>query len=269
MPENPTLPVYYIPHGGGPCFFMDWNMGPPDTWEKLRNYLSSISQKLPEKPSSVLIVSAHWEEREFSVACKQQPEMFYDYYGFPEHTYRLKYGASGNPILAQKVFELLNSSGLNCVKDLERDFDHGVFIPLMVMFPEAEIPVVMLSLKRGLKPKEHIAAGRALSDLRKEGVLILGSGLNYHNMQGFMNDFALDESKKFNQWLTETVHFSSSERNERLDNWAKAPCAGECHPREEHLIPLMFCSGAAGEDHGELDFSDIIMNAEMCSYKFG
>ena len=175
----------YIPHGGGPCFFMKWTRGPEDVWDKMAASLRALGDSLPERPKALLVVSAHWEEEEPTVLSQPNPALLYDYYGFPPHTYELKWPAPGSPELAGRVRELLDGAGMPSRSNSERGFDHGVFIPLLLAFPKADIPTVQLSLRAGLDAKEHLAIGRALAPLRDEGVLIIGSGMSYHNMRNF------------------------------------------------------------------------------------
>jgi len=246
MTEAARLPAIYLPHGGGPCFFMDWN--PRGMWDPMGAYLSQIPELLPARPKALLIISAHWEEPVFTVQTKPAPELLFDYYGFPEHTYQLKWPAPGSPDLAARVRALAGEAGIATAGDSARDYDHGVFIPMLLAFPDAGIPTIQLSLKQGLDPDEHLALGRALAPLRDEGVLIIGSGLSFHNLRRLMQRETGGEirhvSHDFDAWLQEV---SQGDRN-RLTEWETAPNARICHPREEHLLPLMVAAGAAGDD---------------------
>lgn len=262
-------PVYFIPHGAGPCFFMDWN--PVDTWDDMAAFLKAIEDELPERPKAILLVSAHWLAPEFSVTSGQAPELIYDYYGFPEHTYKLKYPAPGHPELAKQVIGLLENAGLAARKEAERGFDHGAFIPLKLMFPEADIPVVQLSLDMDLDPKAHLAAGKALTSLRDQGVLIVGSGMSFHNMRGYGDYRYTAPSEEFDRWLSDTVESGGEERTRSLGNWMDAPHALDCHPRghEEHLIPLMVAAGAAGDDAGQRVYTQQVMKTQLSGFRFG
>jgi len=262
-------PTHFIPHGGGPCFFMDWN--PPHAWDRMAAYLRGIAATLPEKPRAILMVSAHWQEAAFTVTTGAAPAMFFDYYGFPPHTYELRYPAPGEPALAERVVGLLEAAGLPAGRDAERGFDHGMFIPLLLMFPQAEVPVVQLSLRRGLDPAEHIAAGRALSSLREEGVLIVGSGMSFHNMRGYGDPRFGPVSDQFDAWLSASVEAVPAERDALLTQWEHAPQARLCHPprAEEHLLPLMVAAGAAGADAGRKVFSDRVMETTLSGFSFG
>jgi aromatic ring-opening dioxygenase catalytic subunit (LigB family) len=266
------LPVIYIPHGGGPWNVIEDGFGDPKGYAHLQEYLITLGKKYREKISAILVISAHWEEAFPTVHYGSSPAMYYDYYGFPDFTYQLKWPAPGNPKLASKVEKLLADNGFKTSRETERGFDHGTFVPLMIAFPEAKIPVVQLSLVKGLDPSVHIAMGKALEPLRNEGVLIIGSGMSYHNMQGFMSrsSSAASISKQFNDWLTNSVVIKDAEkRNEMLINWEKAPKARESHPRSEHLLPLFVVAGAAGSDTGSLDYSESLMGVSISGYKFG
>ncbi len=260
------MPALFIPHGGGPCFFMEWD--PPGAWDEMAAYLRGLAATLPRRPEAIVVVSAHWEEKEFTVTANPSPELIYDYYGFPEATYQIKYPAAGAPGLADKVRGLLEKNGIVARTDAERGFDHGVFIPFKLIFPAADIPVIQLSLKKGLDPKEHLAAGRALSSLRRENVLIAGSGMSYHNLRRFFGG-GDPASEVFDGWLAETVSSSAEGRMQRLIDWEKAPAARAAHPREEHFLPLMVVAGAAEDGAGVVDFRGLVNGLALSGYRFG
>ncbi len=259
----------YIPHGGGPCFFMDWTMGPKDTWDRMASWLRGIDASLPARPDKLLVVSAHWEAAVATVTTAEAPPLLYDYSGFPPHTYELTWPAPSSPELAARVQELLAAAGIASATDPKRGFDHGVFVPLKVAYPEARVPTVQLSLRRGLDPQAHLAMGRALAPLREEGVFIVGSGMSYHNMRGFMGAGTREISERFDAWLAKTVAEEPGQRDADLTGWARAPAARDSHPREEHLLPLMVAAGAAGEDRGERVFRDEVMGAVVSAVRFG
>lgn len=264
------LPTLFIPHGGGPCFFMDWTMGPADTWFTLKDWLATVPSLVGIVPKAMLVVSGHWETRGFAVTGGEHPSLIYDYSGFPAHTYQLRYPAPGSPSLARRVQGLVSNLGVPVAIDEERGFDHGTFIPLMVAFPEANIPVVQLSLDRSLDPALHIEVGKALAPLRREGVLIVGSGMSYHNLRGFFSGGNAGPSTQFDAWLTEAVtEHAGASREEKLKTWALAPGGREAHPREEHLLPLMVAAGAADGELGRKVFSDRIMGHLISAYSFG
>lgn len=147
--------------------------------------LRDIPRQLGRKPKAVLLISAHWEEPVFTVQSAAQPGMLYDYGGFPPHTYSVQYRSPGAPELASRVQQLLVQAGIEVGEDSQRGYDHGMFAPMAVIYPQADVPVLQLSLRSNLNATEHLAVGRALAPLRGEGVLIIGSGSSYHNMRTF------------------------------------------------------------------------------------
>jgi aromatic ring-opening dioxygenase catalytic subunit (LigB family) len=263
------LPTVFLPHGAGPCFFMDWP--PPGTWDAMANGLRGLTGQLVIAPKAIVVVSAHWEAPVFTVNTQSAPGLLFDYSGFPEHTYQLTWPAPGAPMLAARIRDLLASSGVESAEDAQRGLDHGVFIPMKLVFPQADVPVVQLSLRRGLDPAEHLALGRALAPLRSEDVLIIGSGMSFHNMQRFRRDnIGVDaDSQRFDAWVSETVALPRSERELRLIDWAQAPGARTSHPREEHLLPLHVIAGAGGDDVGSKVFEDHVLGSVQSAYVFG
>jgi len=191
----------------------------------------------------------------------------FDYYGFPEATYRLTFGAPGAPALAAEVRRRLADAGLDSAAAPDQGWDHGVFIPLKLVTPAADIPVLQLSLKTGLDPAEHLAAGRALAPLRDAGVLILASGMSWHNMRGFSPAFT-ERSARFDAWLAEAV-VDPQGRDAALARWAQAPFGREAHPREEHLAPLFVAAGAAEGEPGRIAFRDTVMDVVVSAVEFG
>ena len=262
----PRFPVFFISHGGGPWPWID---GLREQYAITEAALKALPQTLPCKPKSVLVITGHWEAPVFSVSSAEQPSTIYDYFGFPEHTYHIQYPAPGSPVLAAGVRNLLDRAGIVNGESPSQGFDHGTFVPMSLMFPQADVPVVLLSLKAGYNPAEHIRAGQALQPLRDEGVLIVGSGLTYHNMQGFRQAGALQVSRTFEQYLTDAVTGSPQQRLQKLAEWQQAPAARQAHPREDHLMPLLVAAGAAGDDEGRVMFTDEVMNVSMTSYRFG
>lgn len=263
------MPTIFVPHGAGPCFFMDWE--PADTWSRMAGWLRSIPEIIGNQPKALLVISGHWEAPQFTVNAQAAPPLLYDYSGFPAHTFDLTYPAPGSPELAAEVQALLDTAGIDNEANYSRGLDHGVFIPMKVAFPAADLPVVQLSLKRGLKPAEHLALGRALAPLRQMGVLIVGSGMSYHNMRRFrFDDKELDpDSERFDEWLAETVSLAPDVREQRLMEWAAAPGGRASHPREEHLLPLHVVAGAAGKDIGRRVFQDRVIGSMQSAFMFG
>ena len=240
-------------------------------YAKLEAALAAMPRQIGVTPKAVLMVSAHWEEAEFALTSGSKPPMIYDYGGFPDYTYHIRYDAPGDPVLAARVKTLLEAAGLPARLDAERGFDHGAFTPLKVIYPDADVPVVQLSLKRGLDPATHLAMGRAIAPLRNEGVLIVGSGLSYHNLRQFFSPAAYAPSREFDAWLKGALLGGSpADRNKLLTAWESAPSARAAHPREEHLLPLMVSVGAAGDGIAELTYheKDFLGGITVSSYRF-
>ncbi|MCO4748385.1 MAG: dioxygenase [Proteobacteria bacterium] len=262
-------PTVYIPHGGGPWPFVDMQTPWGDMrLPTLRAYLEGLTEHV-DRPKAVLSISAHWEAPVATVQTGDSPPLLFDYYGFPAEAYQLTWPAPGAPELAARIGALLSAAGLTWKADPDRGFDHGTFVPLKLTFPDADVPTLQLSLIQGLDPAAHLALGRALAPLREEGVLIVGSGMSYHNMRGFGASNALAASRAFDGWLQETTLLGQRERDARLTAWSSAPGARACHPREEHLLPLMVVAGAAGADPGSVPFSDTLMGVQISALQFG
>lgn len=266
------LPTLFIPHGGGPCFFMEPPPGFPSTlWDQLAHYLRGLDAAIGRRPRAVLVISGHWECDVPTILNADKHTLLFDYFGFPEHTYRLTYPASGSSAVAARVQALLGKADISCAVESKRGLDHGVFVPFKLIYPEADVPIVQLSLKSNLNPAEHLAIGRALMPLRDEDVLIVGSGNSYHNLREFFsaNKEAIAASAAFDSWLGEVISAAPAERDARLAEWFKAPGALACHPRSEHLIPLMVAAGAAGEDVGRITYHEQMFDKQFSSVQFG
>ena len=254
---NKSAQIVYFSHGGGPLPIL----GDP-SHQAMVDFMTRLPSQLT-KPDAILVISAHWEENAATLLGAEFPAMFYDYYGFPDEAYEINYPAPGSPELAKRIGELLRKNKIATHIDTERGFDHGLFIPLKLMYPQADIPALQLSLLRGLDPAAHLALGNALRELMNEKLLVIGSGFSFHNMSAFSwqgmgsPDPANDA---FQNWLIEvcTGSMPSSEREKRLINWEKAPYARYCHPREEHLLPLHVCLGMA-DNPAKLIFDDQIL----------
>jgi aromatic ring-opening dioxygenase catalytic subunit (LigB family) len=263
------MPTLFVPHGGGPCFFMD---GPPPfnkaVWATMAHFLESVGGTVA-RPEAILVISGHWQTATPTINTAQRHKLYFDYYGFPEHTYRLTYPAAGSPTVAHRVRELLAGAGIPTESDPERGLDHGVFVPFKLIYPHADIPIVQLSLRDDMDPAAHLAMGRALEPLRDEGVLIVGSGMSYHNMQGFGRGAEADrEAATFDAWLSEAVA-EPGRREAALTAWLGAPCALACHPEAEHLIPLHVVAGAAGGDAGRCVYKGKIGGKTISAFQFG
>ncbi|CAF1097253.1 unnamed protein product [Adineta steineri] len=246
-------PAVFLTHGAGPCWFVDGKDFPHFAdidknsagakW--FRQLPHQLGQNEQNKPKAILLVTAHWETNGVVniSAQSQHTDLFYDYGGFPKETYEIKFQPKGDLELSQQVLELLQKSGINGVLNSKRNFDHGVFIPLKLMYPNADIPVVSVSILNTYSPEQHVAIGKALSPLREQGVLIIGSGsITHGRASGKQSDAFVDAVTNSLQSLSE------KERQDALINWTKLPYARENHGREDHLIPLHVIVGAAGQD---------------------
>ena len=234
--------IVFIPHGGGPLPLLG-----DKGHQELVAFLKKITSTLG-KPSAILVISAHWEEQQASITSGTAPKLIYDYAGFPAESYEIKYPAPGNPQLAKRIYDLLQNSGIEAKLDNDRGFDHGLYVPLKIMFPDADIPCIQLSLLKSLDAREHIRIGKALAELRNENLLVIGSGFSFHNMRAFFQSKGSidDKNENFERWLIDTCtnnELSEEQREQQLTQWTEAPFARYCHPREEHLLPLHVCYG--------------------------
>ena len=256
--------IVYFSHGGGPLPILG-DAG----HQAMIDFMTRLPARL-KKPDAILVISAHWEESAATLLSAANPPMFYDYYGFPPEAYQITYPAPGSPVLADRIAGILNKNAVPARLDPKRGFDHGLFIPLKLMYPQADIPSLQLSLLRGLNPAAHIALGKALRELLNENILVIGSGFSFHNMGAFAweGSFQRDPANDlFQNWLIETVTGprAQPEREQRLIEWQKAPSARYCHPREEHLLPVHVCVGMADKP-GELIFDDLILGKRSVGF---
>jgi aromatic ring-opening dioxygenase catalytic subunit (LigB family) len=238
------MPTYYISHGGGPW---PWVPQMRQAFSKLEASLVAMVDSFPERPSAILMVSSHWEADEIRITSADRPGMVYDYNGFPPHTYEIVYPAPGAPALSERAAALIAGAGIPSLSDPGYGYDHATFAPMAVMYPEANIPLVQISILRSFDPAQHFAIGRALAPLRDEGVAIIGSGLSFHNVRLF-GAASSEPSAAFDKWIAETLALPSVERENAMLQWERAPFARVCHPREDHLVPLFVALGAAGSD---------------------
>lgn len=256
--------IVYFSHGGGPLPIL----GDPGH-KAMVDFMTGLPSQL-SKPDLILVISAHWEESAATLLGAQNPAMFYDYYGFPEQAYEINYPAPGSPEYARRIAGLLQENNIPACIDAQRGFDHGLFIPLKMMYPLADIPCIQLSLLRGLNAGAHIDLGNALRGLLDENILVIGSGFSFHNMRAFswQGMGAPDPANEaFQDWLIEvcTGALPQSEREQRLIDWEKAPSARYCHPREEHLLPLHVCLGMADRP-ARLIFDDQILGKRSVAF---
>ncbi|GBR71931.1 DODA-type extradiol aromatic ring-opening family dioxygenase [Gluconobacter kanchanaburiensis] len=246
---------------------MEWE----NIWDRMAAYLRSVGTGLPRRPDAIVVMSGHWETPGLVAGSAAKPSLIYDYYGFPAHTYQLQYPVPGNPSLAARVIALAAEAGIAGTEDAKRGLDHGVFIPFMLAFPEASIPVVEISLPQTMDATGVMRLGQALEPLRTENILIVGTGMSYHNMRFLMRPdrTSNERSVEFDRWLRDTVEAPSDLRSSRLLDWGNAPFARDCHPEPEHLLPLLFAAGAAGTDPGHCVYSDVVMGKALSGFRFG
>jgi aromatic ring-opening dioxygenase catalytic subunit (LigB family) len=248
--ESSEQPAIFLTHGAGPCWFVDGKDFPPfadiDKNSPGATWFRQLPDQLGEnKPKAILVITAHWETSGVVniSAQSQHTDLYYDYSGFPKETYEIKFQPKGDLELSQKVLDLLKQSGIPAVMNPKRNFDHGVFIPLKLMYPDASIPVVSVSILDNYSPAEHIAIGKALGALRKQGVLIIGSGSITHGRA------SRSQSHAFVDAISHALQsLPTNEREQALMKWTALPYARENHGREDHLIPLHVVLGAAGSD---------------------
>ena len=262
--SQPKAQIVYFSHGGGPLPIL----GDP-SHQAMVEFMNALPNQL-HRPDAILVISAHWEEPVATVLNAEQPPLFYDYYGFPEQAYEITYPAPGSPELAEKVVRLLNAQQIPTGANPVRGFDHGVFIPLKLMYPEADIPTTQLSLLRGLDAAAHLQLGKALRPLMDENILIIGSGFSFHNLRAFFNQQPGTPDPKndaFQTWLIETCasDLTEGEREDKLLHWEQAPNARYCHPREEHLLPLLICAAMAGAP-AKVVFDDQIVGKRAAAF---
>ena len=250
-------PVLFIPHGGGPLPILG-DIG----HTSLIHFLQQLPSQI-DKPSAIVIISAHWEENMVTITSHEEPSLLYDYYGFPDEAYDIDYSLKGNALLSDKIQRLLCDKGIESKLDSQRGFDHGVFVPLKIIMPDAQIPCVQISLVNSLDAQAHIAIGEALRELREDNILFIGSGFSFHNLPAFFSNNRSTDSKneQFQEWLIDVCTnktLTDQQRRNKLTNWQNTPFASYCHPREEHLIPLHVCAGLSNSN-ATLIFDDTVL----------
>lgn len=261
------MPSFFISHGGGPW---PWIPDMRAEFAPLEASFKAMRADLREPPRAVLMISGHWETEGFAVMTAPKPPMVYDYFNFPPETYEITYPAPGAPDIAAKARVLIAGAGLAVQTDAQQGFDHGTFVPMAVMWPEADVPLFQVSIRRDYDPAAHVALGRALAPLRDEGVLILGSGLSYHNLALF-GPGAKVPSEAFDQWLGKALALPPAERTKAVLDWESAPHARTCHAEEDHLVPLFAALGAAEGEAATRVYhqTDIFGGVTASSYRFG
>jgi aromatic ring-opening dioxygenase catalytic subunit (LigB family) len=268
------MPVAFVSHGAGPWPLLDVAF-PQTERASLLGHLRDLARLSTTVPKALVVISAHWEAPVPTVISSPRPPLLFDYSGFPPEAYAITWPAPGDPVLAARVRALLGGAGFTTAEDRERGYDHGTFVSMKVAFPEADVPVVQLSLIEGLDPGEHLKMGRALAPLRDEGVLIVGTGNTFHNLQVFRQAMqgsasgARERAAAFDTWLQAAVTAAPAARSENLERWDEAPSARFAQPREEHLLPLMVAAGAAGTDRGVTTWSGSLAGLRGSGFRFG
>jgi len=239
-PDDERMPVIFAAHGA-PILLDD-----PQWMSELRQWAKDM-----RRPASILMISAHWENRPAAIGAVRTVPLVYDFYGFPEKFYRLTYPSPGAPALAERVRGLLRARGIDVADDPDRGLDHGAFVPLMAMYKEADIPVLQLSMP-GLRSSDLIAVGKALSVLRQENVLIFASGFLTHNLRFAFQSGIPDWAREFDDWTRDALTRFDLDAIADFEN--RAPAARMAHPTIEHYAPLIIGAAAAWESPGKVSF---------------
>ena len=249
--------IVYLSHGGGPLPLLG------DAGHRVMVRFMQDLGDLLRRPKAIVVFSAHWEERRPAVIVEEKPGLLYDYYGFPPESYAYEYPAVSDVALARRIVGLLEGE-----EKSGRGWDHGVFIPLMLAFSDASIPIVQVSQLRSLDAGEHYRMGEQLRSLLEEEILFIGSGFSFHNMRAF-GERDDERNGAFQEYLiTACTHADASVQKQMLIDWQSAPAARYCHPREEHLLSLHICAGLA-QSAGRVIFDDVIMGKRGTAYLWG
>jgi len=231
------LPSLFVSHGAPTLSLED---------VPARAFLAGLGQTMP-RPRAILVASAHWETASPEISTATKPETIHDFSGFPPELYRMNYAAPGAPDVAAQAMALLDKAGLGTAADPQQGLDHGAWVPLRLMYPAADIPVAQISIQPHLGAAHHIALGRALAALRREDVLIIGSGGAVHNLRTLRygsHDTIPDWARHFDDWLA--AHLETGDDAALGDYRRLAPNAAQAHPRDEHLLPVFVAYGAGG-----------------------
>eukprot|EP00760_Papus_ankaliazontas_P018693 PhM_4_TR17588/c0_g1_i1/m.14210 len=264
------FPALFLFHGGGPMPLLGDRDHQPlvSAW---KDYAASMP-----RPEAIVVVTAHYEAADdiVSIGAAEKPDMIYDYYGFPAESYKVRYPAPGSPQLAASMKAMLEASNIPARLDKTRGFDHGVFVPLMIMYPDADIPVVPVSILKSQDAAAHLAIGEALAPLRERNILVIGSGAQYHNFGGFFGRVSAQKpSSEFDAALREvltTDTMTASERHGRLVQWRELPSAAHTQPpgQADHFMPLLVLAGVAQFKPAKKTRSFSIFSGKIASSDF-
>lgn len=258
MVEVYTAPSIFLNHGGGPLPLI----GDADNLEIARSLREARSYLDFNLLKAIILVTAHWETDVVSISSGVKHDLLFDYNNFPPETYKYTYDAIGDPILARRLHHAFSEKNISSELDSERGWDHGVFVPMLLLRPEADIPIVQVSVMTNQDAKKHYEVGKVLAEFRKQGAAVIGSGLSYHNMKRFKeaakNPDSLMEGILFDDFLND-VCTGDEEHRELIMEWEKVPEAFQSHPKgeAEHLMPLIVSAGAGGSSKGKRVFKSI------------
>lgn len=255
-----ALPALFVSHGSP--------MLPLEPERPAHRFLRGAAAHWP-KPQAILAISAHWESEHPLVGATANPETIHDFYGFPPALYRMRYAAPGAPAVATRIKTLLDAAGFTAALDNDRGLDHGAWSPLSLVYPDADVPVLQLSLQSHLDPAHHLAIGRALRPLREEGVLIFATGSMVHNLRrlDFDEGAIMPWAQDFAEWMRDRLQ--ARDDAALLDYRRQAPHARMAHPTDEHLLPLYVALGAASPDrparrlHASITHGSLAMDAYL------
>lgn len=252
-----VAPALFVNHGGGPLPLLGDKESAGLTVflrDEVKKHVNLGELK------AIILVTAHWEEDQVTISSGKHHDLYFDYYGFPPESYKYKYNAPGDPETAERIYEALKEAGIPSRKDSKRGWDHGVFVPMMLINPSANIPIIQVSVLNNQDPSQHYKLGQVLHQFRKEGIAIFGSGMSYHNMREFMGSRYKREviNKEFDDYLNKVCTAEDeSDRKEGLINWRQQQGATDAHPMNaaEHFMPLVVIAGAGGSKAGERIFN--------------
>lgn len=251
-----VAPALFVNHGGGPMPLL----GDKDHAGLTIHLRDEVKKHLDlSSTKAIILVTAHWEEGAVTISSSKKHSLYFDYYGFPPESYKYKYDAPGDPELAGRIHTELQKAGIKSRLDPQRGWDHGVFVPMMLINPAADIPIIQVSVLSNQDPEEHYKLGEVLYQFRKEGIAVLGSGMSYHNMREFRYG---REGKvvnaEFDEFLNKVCTAEDEKkRKEGLISWRQHPGATEAHPMRaaEHFMPLIVIAGAGGPNPGKRVFN--------------
>ncbi|KAK3089079.1 hypothetical protein FSP39_000599 [Pinctada imbricata] len=261
-----SQPVIFLSHGGGPSYYLSSQDMPifkgMDKDSTAAQYLQNLSRNAGlSKPDAIVVLSAHWEEPVCSVLSNPRPSLYFDYEGFPPETYKLTWPVPGSPQVANKVEGLLQGEGIRTRQEKSRGLDHGVFVPLKLAFPDADIPVLQVSLLQNLDMKDHLAIAEALSPLSAENILLVGSGFTTHGGMWKWETKPQPWLLHYQTWLHDVLFnpsYSAKERKDKILKYSSVPNFQKAHKRIEHFLPMMMASAAANYRPGKVIFSEFL-----------